>query len=70
LWYIFLGLFIICIVEGSQIADTNNYVNSRHVNDETDVTSGSIFSMFSSRWLAGMVVLDCHSYVYTGRDMC
>jgi len=31
LWYIFLGLFIICIVEGSQIADTNNYVNSRHV---------------------------------------
>jgi len=25
LWYIFLGLFIICIVEGSQIADTNNY---------------------------------------------
>lgn len=27
LWYIFLGLFIICIVESSQIQDTNNYVS-------------------------------------------
>jgi hypothetical protein len=26
LWYIFLGLFIICIVESDQIQDTNNYV--------------------------------------------
>jgi hypothetical protein len=26
LWYIFLGLFIICIVESGQIEDTNNYV--------------------------------------------
>ena len=26
LWYIFLGLFIICIVEADQIQDTNNYV--------------------------------------------
>jgi Trk-type K+ transport system membrane component len=28
LWYIFLGLFIICIVESTQIEDTNNYVRS------------------------------------------
>ena len=26
LWYIFLGVFIICIVESDQIEDTNNYV--------------------------------------------
>jgi Trk-type K+ transport system membrane component len=28
LWYIFLGLFIICIIEGDQIEDINNYVLS------------------------------------------
>ena len=26
LWYVFLGVFIICIVESDQIEDTNNYV--------------------------------------------
>ena len=26
LWYIFLGVFIICIAESDQIEDTNNYV--------------------------------------------
>jgi len=28
LWYIFLGLFIICIIEADQIENTNNYVFS------------------------------------------
>lgn len=26
LWYVFLGVFIICIVESDQIQDINNYV--------------------------------------------
>lgn len=26
LWYIFLGLFLICIIEADQISDTNDYV--------------------------------------------
>lgn len=36
LWYIFLGLFVICIVEASEIQDTNNYVFSHDLGDETD----------------------------------
>lgn len=28
LWYVFLGLFIIAIVEGNRIANTNDYVSS------------------------------------------
>lgn len=28
LWYVFLGLFLICIAEGRRIADANDYVCS------------------------------------------
>lgn len=31
LWYIFLGLFIICIIEADNIQDTANYVRPRHL---------------------------------------
>ena len=30
LWYVFLGLFIICIAERQQLEDKNNYVSVPH----------------------------------------
>lgn len=46
LWYIFLGLFIICIVESAQIQNQNNYVLplSYKING-----SGLIFSVYFSK---------------------
>ena len=32
LWYVFLGLFLICIIESSQIQNTNDYVSPRPMN--------------------------------------
>lgn len=29
LWYVFLGLFLICVAEGGRIADANDYVCPR-----------------------------------------
>ena len=41
MWYIFLGVFIICIVESDQIEDTNNYVPTTRL----DLLSGVDYSV-------------------------
>lgn len=59
LWYIFLGLFIICIIESAQIEDINNYVCSTFRPwSEINCLSGLIYSIYFLKWSVGMDVLD------------
>jgi len=60
LWYIFLGLFIICIIESTQIQDVNNYVLPPCVYVADG--SGLIFLTSCLRLLVDMDVLDYPSY--------
>ena len=51
LWYVFLGVFLICIIESGQIANTNDYVFPQSVAmlKSSGLTSSTFFSKLSAR---------------------